>query len=158
MQSGWVVQGPYVEEFEAKIAAYVGAKYAVAVNSCTSGQFIMSRIIDLQPGDEVIVPSFTWISTANSIEYLGAKAIFCDIDLDTFNIDVTKIENLITDKTKAIYPVALFGLPAHMKEISEIAKKHNLKIVEDCACGLGGWIDDIHCGLFGEGGDFIVSS
>jgi len=152
LESGWVVQGPYVKEFEAKIANYTGAKHAIAVNSCTSGQFIMSRILDLKPGDEVIVPSFTWISTINSIEFLGAKAVFCDIDIQTFNLDVHKIENLVTKKTVAIYPVALFGLSADMKSIMSIAEKHQLKVVEDCACGLGGWLDETHCGLFGEAG------
>jgi perosamine synthetase len=152
LESGWVVQGPYVKEFEKKIAEFTGAAYAVAVNSCTSGQLIMSRILDLQPGDEVIVPAFTWISTANSIEFLGAKAVFCDIDIHTFNINVSQIGEKITANTKAIYPVALFGLPANMTEIKAIADKYHLKVVEDCACGLGGKIETTHCGLFGEGG------
>jgi perosamine synthetase len=152
LDSGWVVQGPYVKSFEEKLAHYTGAKYAVAVNSCTSGQFIMSRIIGLNPGDEVIVPAFTWISTANSIEFLGARAVFCDIDIETFNIDVSQIEKKITRRTKAIYPVHLFGLPANMTEIMKLARKYGLKVVEDCACGLGGKIDGRHCGLFGQGG------
>jgi len=152
--TGWIVQGPYVKEFERSIAEFTGAEYAVAVNSCTSGQFILSRVIDLQPDDEVIVPSFTWISTVNSIEFLGAKAIFCDIDIDTFNIDVIQIEEKITAKTKAIYPVHLFGLAADMQEIMRIAERHDLKVVEDCACGLGAKLGNIHCGLFGIGGIF----
>ena len=152
LDTGWVVQGPYVKQFEKSIATFVGAKYAVAVNSCTSGQFIMSRIIDLKPGDEVIVPSFTWISTVNSIEFLGAKPILCDIDITTFNIDVSKIEEKITKKTKAIYPVHLFGLAANMTEIIKIAKTYNLQIVEDCACGLGSKIQNKHCGLSDIGG------
>jgi len=154
LETGWVVQGPYVKEFEENIAAYTGAKHAIAVNSCTSGQFILSQILGLKPGDEVIVPSFTWISTINSIEYLGAKAIFCDVDIDTFNLDPEKIEALITDKTVAIYPVALFGLPADMISIMNLAKKYGLRVIEDCACGLGGWIDETHCGLFGDAGVF----
>ncbi|UCH98710.1 MAG: DegT/DnrJ/EryC1/StrS family aminotransferase [Candidatus Aminicenantes bacterium] len=152
METGWVVQGPYVKTFEEKIAQFTGAKYAVAVNSCTSGQFIMSRVLNLKPGDEVIVPAFTWISTANSIEFTGAKALFGDIDIHTFNIDVSQIEEKITGNTKAIYPVALFGLPANMPEIKAIADKYHLNVVEDCACGLGGKIGNTHCGLFGEGG------
>ncbi len=152
LDTGWVVQGPYVQEFEEKIAEFTGAKYSVAVNSCTSGQFIMSRIIGLKANDEVIVPSYTWISTVNSIEFLGAKAVFCDIDINTFNIDISQIERNINKKTKAIYPVSLFGLPANMPEIMKIAEKYNLKVVEDCACGLGGKIKNKHCGLFGDGG------
>ena len=152
LDSGWIVQGPYVKEFENAIAEFVGIKYAVAVNSCTSGQFIMSRVIDLGPDDEVIVPSFTWISTVNSIEFLGAKAVFCDIDINTFNIDVTQIEEKISEKTKALYPVHLFGLAADMLSIMKIAEDHNLKVVEDCACGLGARIGNKHCGLFGTGG------
>jgi dTDP-4-amino-4,6-dideoxygalactose transaminase len=154
LSSGWLVQGPKVKEFEDRIAQYTGAKYAIAVNSCTSGQFIMSRILNLQPGDEVILPAFTWISTANAIEYLGAKPVFCDISLDTFNIDTSQVENLITSRTKAIYPVNLFGLAADLKEIQLPAKRYDLEIVEDCACGLGAYIDDTHCGLFGRAGVF----
>jgi dTDP-4-amino-4,6-dideoxygalactose transaminase len=152
LDTGWVVQGPYVKEFEKNIAEFVDVKYAIAINSCTSGQFIMSRIIDLKPDDEVIVPSFTWISTVNSIEFLKAKAVFCDIDINTFNIDVTQIEEKITKRTKAIYPVHLFGLAANMPEIIRIANKYNLKVVEDCACGLGAKIGNKHCGLFSTGG------
>lgn len=152
LDTGWVVQGPFVKLFEEKMAQFTGATYAVAVNSCTSGQFLMSRIIGLSPGDEVIVPSFTWISTANSIEFLGAKAVFCDIDVDTFSINTKQIEQKITRKTRAIYPVHLFGLPANMPEITRLARRHGLKVVEDCACGLGGRIGGKHCGLFGQGG------
>ena len=112
LDTGWVVQGPFVQDFEEKIAEFTGAKYTVAVNSCTSGQFIMSHIIGLKANDEVIVPSFTWISTVNSIEFLGAKAVFCDIDINTFNINTSQIEKKINKKTKAIYPVSLFGLPS----------------------------------------------
>ena len=87
LQSGWLVQGPRVEEFEEKMSAYTGAKYAVAVNSCTSGQMILSRILGLQPGQEVVLPAFTWISTAHAVEFTGAKPVLADISLDTFNID-----------------------------------------------------------------------
>lgn len=152
IKTGWIVQGPYVEEFEKRIADFTGAKYAVAVNSCTSGQFIMSRIIGLQPRDEVIIPSFSWISTANSVEFLGAKAVFCDIDINTFDIDAAQIEEKITKKTKAIYPVHLFGLAADMQAVMKIANKHHIKVVEDCACGLGAEIGNKHVGLFGLGG------
>ena len=152
LDTGWVVQGPYVQEFEKRIAEFTGAKYTVAVNSCTSGQFIMSRIVDLKPGDEVIVPSFTWISTVNSIEFLGAKPVFCDIDINTYNIDVDQIEEKVTDNTRAIYPVTLFGLSSNMPEIMKLADKYDLKIAEDCACGLGARINGKHCGTYDNGG------
>ena len=154
LETGWLVQGTFVREFEQKIADFTGAKYAIAVNSCTSGQFIMSEILGLKEGDEVIVPSFTWISTVNSIEYMGAKAVFCDIDIRTFNIDVKQIEEKIKPRTKAIYPVNLFGLAANMPEIMALAQKYNLQVVEDCACSLGGKIGDTHTGLFGIAGIF----
>ena len=152
LDTGWVTQGPYVQKFEQAISHFTNASFAIAVNSCTSGQFIMSRIINLEPGDEVIVPSFTWISTANSIEFLGARAILCDIDITTYNIDINQIVEKISRKTKAIYPVHLFGLPADMFEIMKIAHEHNLLVIEDCACALGAKINNKHCGLFGEGG------
>jgi len=152
LETGWLVQGPFVKEFEEKIAAFTGAKYAVALNSCTSGQFIMSEVIGLCEKDEVILPAFTWISTANSVEYYGAKPVFCDIDIHTFNIDVNQIESKINSKTKALYPVTLFGLTPDMTTIQSLARQNLLKIVEDCACGLGAKKEDTHCGLFGEGG------
>lgn len=154
LETGWLVQGPYVKELEEKFANYVGAKHAIAMNSCTSVQMVASRCIGLKPGDEVLVPAFTWISTANSAEFLGAKAVFVDINLKTYDIDVNEIVEKITKKTKAIYPVNLFGLPCNLPKIIEIAKKNNLKIVEDSACSLGGWIGLKHCGSFGDIGCF----
>jgi perosamine synthetase len=154
LRTGWVVQGPYVKDFETKFAEFTGSKYAVALNSCTSGQFILSRIIGLNPGDEVLVPAFTWISTANAVEFLGAKVVFSDIDLDTYNIDVAKAEEKINDRTKAIFPVHLFGLPADMPEIMRLSKRYGLRVVEDAACGLGGKLAEQHCGTIGDAGVF----
>lgn len=156
LQSGWVVQGPYVAELEKKFCSFTGAKHAVATNSCTSAQFVASRCIGLKPGDEVLVPAFTWISTANAVEFVGARPVFVDINLSSFNIDVGKIEKKITKKTKAIFPVNLFGLPADLIKIKEIAKKYNLMIVEDAACSLGGRIGKIHTGNFGNCGCFSM--
>lgn len=154
LESGWVVQGPFVKKFEETLAEYTGAKYAIALNSCTSGQFILSRIIGLEPGDEVILPAFTWISTANAVEFLGAAAVFCDIDIETFNVDVEQMKEKITHRTKALYPVHLFGLPANMSEIMNLAEKNSLSVMEDAACGLGGRIGSKHCGSFGNAGVF----
>lgn len=156
LESGWVVQGPYVAELEEKFCHFTGAKYAVATNSCTTAQFICSRCIGLLPGDEVLIPAFTWISTANAAEFVGAKPIFVDIDLATFNINAENIEEKITKRTKAIFPVDLFGLPADLIRIKEIAKKNNLVIVEDAACSLGARIGNVHAGTFGICGCFSM--
>jgi dTDP-4-amino-4,6-dideoxygalactose transaminase len=106
------------------------------------------------PGDEAIVPAFTWISTANVVEHLGGKVVFCDIDLDTFNIDVEQIESKITSKTKAIFPVHLFGLSADMNPILDLARKYNLFVVEDAACGFGSKYKSEHVGSLGDTGCF----
>ena len=107
-------------------------------------------------GDKVIVPSFTWVSSANAVEYTGAEVVFCDINLKTFNIDETKIEKLIESdqKIKAIMPVNLFGLCANMPSIMKIAKEYKLKVIEDSACGFDAWIEDKHSGSFGDCGCF----
>jgi perosamine synthetase len=162
LKSGWVVQGPFVGDFEQQFAAFTGAKYAVATSSCTTAQLISSMCIDIKAGDEVLVPSFTWISTANSVEFLGAKPVFVDIDLKTFNVDCNKIEEKITSKTKAVYPVNLFGLTADYDRITDIAARHRLTVVEDCACSLGGYYRPkdssmpVHSGTFGVIGNFSL--
>ena len=110
--------------------------------------------LGFKAGDEAIVPAFTWISTANVIEHLGGKVVFCDIDLDTFNIDINKIESKITKKTKAILPVHLFGLSADIDPINKLAKKHKLWVVEDAACGFGAKYKNKHVGILGDAGCF----
>ncbi|TAK11129.1 MAG: DegT/DnrJ/EryC1/StrS family aminotransferase [Anaerolineae bacterium] len=152
--SGWVVQGPYVREFETKFSTYVGAKHSVATTSCTTALQIAVAALGLKPGDEVIVPAFTWVSTANVVEYMGATPVFCDIDLATYNLDINQISGLITPRTVGIIPVHLFGLCADMSPILEIAKQHKLWIVEDAACGFGAWYQGKHAGTFGDAGCF----
>jgi len=152
LSSGWLVQGPKVKEFEKRVASFSGARYAVAVNSCTSGQMLMSHILGLGEGDEVLVPAFTWISTANAVEYMGARPVFCDINLDTFNVDTRQLEEKINSSTRAIYPVSLFGLAANMPDVMALAQPRRLPVVEDVACGLGSFIQDKHCGTFGRAG------
>ena len=154
LHSGWVVQGPYVKEFEEKFSAFTESRFSIATSSCTTALHIAVAALGLKPDDEVIVPAFTWISTANVVEYMGAKPVFCDIDLSTFNIDVAQIEGLITPKTVGIIPVHLFGLCAEMQPIQEVAQKHNLWIVEDAACGFGTRYHGKHAGTFGEMGCF----
>jgi len=154
LKTGWVVQGPFVEEFEKRFSEYVKSKYSIACSSCTTALHISLAALGIKADDEVVVPVFTWVATANAVEYTGAKPVFCDIDLRTFNIDVKQIEEKITAKTKAIIPVHLFGLPVDMDAIMTISKKYNLKIVEDAACGLGAYYNNKHVGNFGDLGCF----
>jgi dTDP-4-amino-4,6-dideoxygalactose transaminase len=154
LKSGWVVQGPFVKAFEDKFANYIDAQSGVATTSCTTALHIAVAALGLKPGDEVIVPAFTWVSTANVVEFMGATPVFCDINLQTFNIDVDQIEALITPHTVGIIPVHLFGLPADMGTIMQIAEKHQLWVVEDAACGLGAYYDGKHAGTFGNAGCF----
>ena len=154
LESGWVVQGPYVEQFEQLFSKYTEARFSAATSSCTTALHIAVAALGLKPGDEVIVPAFTWVATANVVEYMGAKPVFCDVDLRTFNIDPTAVEPLINERTVGIIPVHLFGLCAEMDQILEMARKSDLWIVEDAACALGAWFKGKHAGTFGDAGAF----
>ena len=154
LESGWVVQGPYVERFEQAFAAHTGAVHAAAASSCTTALHLAVAALDLKPGDEVIVPAFTWISTANVVEYLGATPVFCDVELDTFNLDVAHAAALVTPRTVGIIPVHLFGLCAPMDAVMTLAERHRLWVVEDAACALGGYYRGRHAGTFGQAGCF----
>lgn len=154
LESGWVVQGTFVKQFENKFSAFSGAPFSIATTSCTTALHVAVAALGLKPGDEVIVPAFTWVATPNVIEYMGARPVFCDIELRTFNIDVSQIETLITSRTVGIIPVHLFGLCADMGPILVIAKKHHLWVVEDAACAFGAWYHSKHAGTFGEIGCF----
>jgi len=137
LRSGWLSQGPRVVEFEKEFAAFVGAKHAIAVSSCTTALHLAFVGANLVPGDEVLCPSLSFIATANSIRYVGATPVFVDIDPVTFNIDPNRIEAAITPRTRAILAVHQIGLPAAMNEINEIASRHNLLVIEDAACAIG---------------------
>jgi dTDP-4-amino-4,6-dideoxygalactose transaminase len=137
LRSGWVSQGPRVAEFERKFAEYVGAAHAVAVSSCTTALHLAFLAAGVKAGDEVLCPSLSFIATANSIVHAGAIPIFVDIDRATYNIDPNVIESAITPRTKAILVVHQVGLPAPLNEISEIASRHGLKMIEDAACAIG---------------------
>ena len=154
LESGWLVQGPKVQEFEEKWSNFTSSKNSLAVTSCTTALHLSLAALDFGPGDEAIVPAFTWISTANVVEHLGGKVVFCDIDPLTFNIDVGQLESKITSKTKAILPVHLFGLSANMDPINEIAKRRNLWVIEDAACGFGATYRGAHVGTLGTSGCF----
>ena len=134
IKSGWISsQGPYIEKFEQGFATYCGKKYGVATANGTVALHLALAALDIGPGDEVIVPTFTFIATPNSVIYTGAKPIFVDCERETFGPDPRAIEKAITPRTKAIIPVHLYGHPCQMKQILEIGLKHGIAIVEDAA-------------------------
>jgi dTDP-4-amino-4,6-dideoxygalactose transaminase len=137
LRSGWLVQGPKVAEFEREVAAYVGAKYAVATSSCTTALHLALLLHGIGPGDEVIVPSFTFIATANAILYTGATPVFVDIDPRSYNIDPSAVQAAITPRTKAIMPVHQLGLSADMDRLAAIAHRHRVVLLEDAAPAIG---------------------
>ncbi|MEM8615276.1 MAG: DegT/DnrJ/EryC1/StrS family aminotransferase, partial [Cyanobacteria bacterium P01_H01_bin.105] len=137
LESGQFILGPTVKAFESEVAAYLGVKHAIGVNSGTDALVIGLRAMGIGPGDEVITTPFSFFATAESISMVGAKPIFVDIRPDTFNIDPSLIEAAITSRTKAIMPVHLYGNPAAMTQILGISARHNLKVIEDCAQSFG---------------------
>ena len=131
-----------------------GADHSIAITSCTSAMHLSLAAMGFGVGDEAVVPAFTWISTANVVEHLGGKVVFCDIDVDTFNIDIDQLESKVTEKTKVILPVHLFGLSADIDPILQLTQKYNLNLVEDAACGFGAKYKGRHVGTFGDVGCF----
>ena len=161
IKSGWVMQGPMVSEFEEKFAQYVGTKYAVAVSSGTAALHLSLLALGIGEGDEVIIPSFSFIATANAVAHCGASPVFIDIDQRTYNISPEKIEEYLAGvskkknkKVKAIMPVHQLGMPADMDYIIAIAKKHSLHIIEDAACALGSEYKGRKAGNIGDVGCF----
>lgn len=150
--SGWITQGPKVKEFEKLFAERHQVKHALAVSNCTTALHLALVALGIKQGDEVLVPAFTWVSTANAVMYCNATPIFVDIDPITFNIDPQEIKRKITSKTKAIIPVHLFGLCANIDAIKQIAPQ--LKIVEDCACAAGAAFKNKPAGSLGDIGCF----
>ena len=137
IQSGWLVQGPKVAEFERLVAEYVGARHAVATSSCTTALHLTLILCGIGSGDEVIVPSFTFIATANAVRHAGATPIFVDIDPYTYNMNPECVEAAITPRAKAIMPVHQIGLAADMDRINAIARRHGLVVIEDAAPAIG---------------------
>ena len=152
LDTGWVVQGPKVAEFERLFAEYARVPYTLATTSCTTALHLALVALGVGAGDEVILPAFTFVATANVIEHQRAKPVFADIDLRTFNTDVSRIESRITERTKVIMPVSLFGLSADMEPIVELARQHKLYVVEDAACGVGAWHNGHHAGTLANAG------
>lgn len=168
LRSGWLTMGPKTHRFEKEFAGYIGSRHAIAVNSCTAALHLALKAINLKPGDEVIIPTMTFTATGEVICYFNAKPIIVDVEKETHNLEITKIEEAITTNTRAIIPVHYAGQPCDMNEIMEIAKKYNLHVIEDAAHAFPskykghiiGTIGDITCFSFyatktlttGEGG------
>jgi perosamine synthetase len=168
IKSGWLGLGPKTEQFEKEFADYVGSRFMVAMNSGTAALHLSLELLGVGPGDEVIVPPMTFVSTVHAVSYVGATPVFADVEKDTMNISVEDIERKITDKTKAIIVVHLAGHPCDMDAIHELANAHGIKVVEDAAHAAGayykgraiGSISDLTCFSFhavknmtcGEGG------
>lgn len=137
IRSGWVTQGPMVAEFEKLICQYTGTKYAVATSSATTALFLSLHVLGIGLSDEVLVPSHSFIASANAIVHAGAKPVFVDIDPLTYNLDPKDVVRKVTKKTKAIIPVDQVGLPHDIDAIKAVAQKYHLQVVEDAACALG---------------------
>ena len=158
MRSGQYILGKNNKELEKDFAAYCTTEHAVALNSGTDALHIALRALDIGEGDEVITTAFTFVATTEAIGIVGAKPVFADINKDTFNIDADKIEELITPKTKAIIPVHLYGQPCEMDKITDIAKRHNLKVIEDACQAVGAEYKGQKVGSFGDFGCFSFSN
>ena len=154
IDNGRYILGKEVEEFEIKFAEYCGVKHSIGVANGTDAIHLALRALDIGPGDEVITAGNSFAATAFAIAYTGAKAVFVDINADDYNLDPSLVEDVITDRTKAIIPVHLYGQPARMQEILQIARKHDLYVVEDAAQAHGAEVNGQRIGSFGDIGCF----
>jgi len=148
--SGWISQGPRVRAFEEAFAARVGAREAVATTNCTTALHLALHALGVGPGDEVVVPSLSFIATANAVWHCGASPVFADVDPATLNLDPVAAERAITPRTKAIMPVHQVGLPADMDRFLELGRRHGIAVVEDAACALGAVYKDRPVGSLGS--------
>jgi perosamine synthetase len=148
--SGWISQGPKCAEFERALATFVDVKHGRAVNSGTNAIHLSLLACDIQPGDEVIVPAFTCVATLNPLEYIGARPVLVDVGIDTFGLDISKVAEAITPRTKAIIAVHMFGLVANIEEVMSCASRHGLKVIEDASLGLGARLGHQCVGSFGD--------
>lgn len=159
LESGWLTMGAVTQEFENEFANYTGAKHAFAVNNATAALHLACQAIGLGPGDEVIVPSLSFVATANAVRYTGATPVFVDIISERdLTISPEAIEKAITPKTKAIMIMHYSGYTCDMPRIMDIAKKHNLQVIEDAAHAAGSYLDGKHLGSFGIAGCFSFFS
>ena len=153
--NGWNNQwNKYLAEYEKKFAEYVGCKYAIATSSCSGALHIALSTLKLTKNDEVIVPDITWVATANAVLWAGGTPVFADVSLETWDLDSKSVEKLINSNTKAIMPVHLYGNPCKMDEIMDLAKKHNLRVIEDAAPSIGAEYKGKRTGSFGDFGAF----
>jgi dTDP-4-amino-4,6-dideoxygalactose transaminase len=150
------IRGYAVERFEQSFSSLFGSKCCLSCGNGTDAIYIALRSLDLKPGDEVIVPANSWISTSAAVTQANGSVVFCDIDPENNNIDLTKIEHLINNKTVGIIPVHLFGQPVDMKPVCQLAKKHGLWVIEDCAQAHLASINGKSVGLFGDAGTFSM--
>lgn len=174
LESGHFILGPQVSKFEESVATYLGVTHAIGLASGTDALVIALRALNIGEGDEVIIPAYTFFATAGTVMSVGAKPVIVDVDPQSYQIDVNKIEATVTSKTKAIIPVHLYGHPAEMSPILEIARRHNLKVIEDNAQGYGaeyigkktGSLGDVGClsffptknlGAYGDGGMVVTN-
>ena len=149
-----LTHGPRVKAFEAAFAEFTGAPHAIAVGSCTAALHLAYLALGIGPGDEVLVPAQTHVATAHAVELVGARPVFVDSEARTGNLDLDRLERLITPRTKAISPVHYLGLPVDMARVSAIAKARGLRVIEDCALSLGAYEGNVHTGLLSDGGCF----
>lgn len=156
LRSGNLVQGAEVLALESSVAGYLGAGHLLAASNGTATLHLALVALGISPGDEVIIPALSYIATANVVELVGATPVFVDVEERTFNIDVSRIEAAITQRTKAIMPVHEFGLPCEIRKIVTLAEKHGLFVIEDAACALGGKDGDQYAGTFGHFGSFSL--
>lgn len=154
--TGMLVQGINVLELEKNIASFIKSENIIAVSNGTATMHLALLALGIGKGDEVIVPAFSYIATANVVELVGATPVFVDIDIETYNIDISKIESVISSKTKAIIPVHEFGLACDIEALMVIAKKNNLFVIEDAACALGAKQNEKFAGTFGDFGSFSL--
>jgi len=154
LRDGFLVQGARVREFEERVAAYLGVPHAVAVSSGTAALHLAVLALGLGPGDEVLVPDFTHPATGNVVELAGARPVLVDVDLETFNSGAGHFRAALTPRTRALLPVHLFGQPAEMGPILELARERGLKVVEDAACALGAEEQGRKCGTLSDAGCF----
>ncbi len=150
LKSGWIGTGPKTIEFEKRVKDFIGSKYAVALNSCTAGLHLALLLYNVKEGDEVITTPLTFSATANVIVNVGATPVFADVDRTTGNISPQKIEEAITERTKAVIPVHLYGMPCDMDRIMDISRKYNLKVVEDAAHAFGSIYKGKKIGTIGD--------
>lgn len=154
LSTGYLTQGPKVAEFEQSIAGLVGSHYAFAMSSCTTALHLALVALGVGPGDEVLVPDFTFPATANVIVQQGARPILVDVQIDTYNMDARALDRYVTPGTRVIMPVHAFGLSADLDAIMDIAHRHNLSVVEDAACALAAYYHGHACGTIGTMGCF----